>query len=522
MNASWFILFNLYLALWLLMYLLFFSKSSWFKMSRFVLLSGIFWAFVLPWAHFPGGISNNLAVAAPSAISSVSAMPGMVQGIQPMTSMHSVLLFPVWHVVVILYWSGVVVMGMLFLMKLIRLYSFTKKYPRHHEDDHVRVITQLPHEIFSFGRYLFAPDNTPDAILQHELNHIRSRHTIDSLILEVMKIFCWFNPAVYLYAKAVKTLHEYMADARASATIEKEAYAKMLAYYVFRVPGIGFTDHFYNHSQLQKRIIMLQKQNSSRNAGRKYLLIAPLLAALTVISLSSFTLKNKVSGIIISLSPTAQQFNVKGVVTDQYGKPISKATIIVYGTQMGTLTNNNGHFSLKNVPNNGMLVISMVGYTTISVNVNSEKALYLTLYSSPAHLSPVVVVGYSTGTLKPSSKASNGKPFVFVEQMASFPGGKEALLKFLHDNIRYPQEARKEFIQGTVIVSFTVDQDGSLSEIRTINDSLGGGLEQEAIRLIKAMPKWIPGIQNGEKEAVPYTLPIRFILQDGGSPQDVQ
>lgn len=522
MNASWFILFNLYLIFWLLIYLLFFGKSSWFKMSRFVLLSGIFWAFVLPWVHFPWGISNKLTVTAPSPISSVSTIHGMVQVIQPMTTTYSRLSLMVWPVVVILYWSGVAVMSVLFLMKLIHLYSFIRKYPRRYEDGHVRVITRLPHEIFSFGRYLFAPDDTPDAILQHELDHIRSRHTIDSLILEVMKIFCWFNPAVYVYAKAVKTLHEYMADARASAAIEKEAYAKMLASYVFRIPGAGFTDHFYNHSQLQKRIIMLQKQNSSRKAGRQYLLIVPLLAALTVISVSSFTLKNKVSGMIASFSPHRQLSDVKGVITDQFGNPVAKATVLLYGTQRGTVTNTKGHFLLKEVPQNAMLNISMVGYSTIYVNVNPGKILHLTLYSKPGHINELVVTGFSTGTLKPASHKNAGKPFGFVEQWPNFPGGEAALMKYFHSYIKYPPEARKEGLQGTVIVSFMVDKDGSLSDIHAINSKIGGGLEEEAVRLVEEMPKWNPAHQNGEAVNVSYTLPIRFILQDGGSPQDVQ
>ena len=516
MNASWFILFNLYLVFWLLIYLLFFSKSSWFKMSRFVLLSGIFWAFVMPWVHFPGGISNMPAVTAPPAISSASTVHGMVQGIQPMTTMYSGLSLMVWPVAVILYWSGVAVMSVFFLIKLIRLYSFIRKYPRHHEDDHVRVITQLPHEIFSFGRYLFAPDDTPDAILQHELNHIRSGHTIDSLVLEVMKVFCWFNPAVYVYAKAVKTLHEYMADARASAAIEKEAYAKMLASYVFRIPGAGFTDHFYNHSQLQKRIIMLRKQNSSRKAGWKYLLIVPPLAALTVISVSSFTLKNKVSGMIASFSPHGQLSDVKGVITDQSGSPVANATVLLYGTQRGTVTNTEGHFSLKDVPQNALLNISMVGYSTIYVNVNSEKILHLTLYSKPGHINELVVTGFSTGTPKPASHKNAGQPFTFAEQWPSFPGGEDALMKYLHSYIKYPPEARKEGLQGTVIVSFMVDKDGSLSDIHAINSKIGGGLEEEAVRLVKEMPKWNPAHQNGESVNVPYTLPIRFVLQGSG------
>lgn len=86
-------------------------------------------------------------------------------------------------------------------------------------------------------------------------------------------------------------------------------------------------------------------------------------------------------------------------------------------------------------------------------------------------------------------------------------------MKYLHDNIKYPAEAHKEGLQGTVVVGFVVGKDGNLNDIHTINSPIGGGLEEEAIRLIKAMPKWIPAHQNGETVAVPFTLPIRFVLQ---------
>lgn len=258
---------------------------------------------------------------------------------------------------------------------------------------------------------------------------------------------------------------------------------------------------------------MLQKQNASKKAGWKYLPAIALIAALVLISASSFTLKNKVNDVISKLAPSGQQLDVKGVVSDQYGSPIARATVSMFNTNKGTITNDKGQFEINNASKGGLLVVSMIGYTTINVEINSAKALHLTLYSKPSNLNEVIVTGYSIAKGYPVKKKSPGSVFTFVEQNPSFPGGKDDLLKFLHDNIRYPQEARKEQLQGIVVVSFVVNKNGSLTKIHTIGQTIGGGLEQEAIRVVKAMPKWIPGRQNGEAEAVPYTLPIRFVLQ---------
>lgn len=86
-------------------------------------------------------------------------------------------------------------------------------------------------------------------------------------------------------------------------------------------------------------------------------------------------------------------------------------------------------------------------------------------------------------------------------------------MKYLHDHIHYPKTARKEDIEGTVVVQFVVNPDGSLSNIKTIGGYKGGGLEEESIKVVKQMPDWIPGKQDGKKVAVQYSLPIRYQLQ---------
>ncbi|TAM98752.1 MAG: energy transducer TonB [Chitinophagaceae bacterium] len=105
------------------------------------------------------------------------------------------------------------------------------------------------------------------------------------------------------------------------------------------------------------------------------------------------------------------------------------------------------------------------------------------------------------------------KVFMFVQQMPSFPGGEDALTKYLSDNIHYPKALGKNAIQTTVVVQFIVNPNGKLSDIHTISRKLGNSLEGEAIRLVKGMPNWIPGKQDGKTVYVRYSLPIRIELQ---------
>lgn len=103
------------------------------------------------------------------------------------------------------------------------------------------------------------------------------------------------------------------------------------------------------------------------------------------------------------------------------------------------------------------------------------------------------------------------KVFDVVEQMPRFSGGDAALMKYLSENIKYPETAEKNGAQGRVVCNFVIEQDGSVSNVEILK-SVEESLDKEAIRVIKAMPKWYPGRQNGMPVRVKYTLPITFRL----------
>lgn len=104
------------------------------------------------------------------------------------------------------------------------------------------------------------------------------------------------------------------------------------------------------------------------------------------------------------------------------------------------------------------------------------------------------------------------KVFDAVEQKPTFPGGNEALFAFLSKNIRYPAVAEENGVQGRVIVTFVVERDGSITDVKVIK-SVDPSLDKEAMRLVKSMPNWIPGKQNGQAVRVRFTLPVTFQLQ---------
>jgi protein TonB len=107
------------------------------------------------------------------------------------------------------------------------------------------------------------------------------------------------------------------------------------------------------------------------------------------------------------------------------------------------------------------------------------------------------------------------EPEIFdrAEVMPGYPGGAIELMKFLNKNIKYPSLARENGLEGKVIVKFYVDTDGTVRDPQVLKDGAGGGCGDEAIRVVKSMPKWTPGSQRGKSVKVYYTLPVTFKLQ---------
>ncbi|NVN95051.1 MAG: energy transducer TonB [Bacteroidetes bacterium] len=113
---------------------------------------------------------------------------------------------------------------------------------------------------------------------------------------------------------------------------------------------------------------------------------------------------------------------------------------------------------------------------------------------------------------KIADDGGEGTPFTIVEQQPDFPGGEAEMKKFLLQNMKYPTMARESGIEGTVFVTFVVSKSGKISSIKILR-GIGGGCDEEAIRVIKMMPEWKPGKQNGQAVPVQFNMPIKFSLQ---------
>lgn len=113
---------------------------------------------------------------------------------------------------------------------------------------------------------------------------------------------------------------------------------------------------------------------------------------------------------------------------------------------------------------------------------------------------------------EPPKHVEENKVFDVVEQMPSFPGGPQALLQYLNNNVKYPVVAQENGVQGRVVISFVVEKDGSVTDVQ-VAKSVDPSLDKEAQRVVKSMPHWIPGKQNGSAVRVKYVVPVSFKLQ---------
>lgn len=136
----------------------------------------------------------------------------------------------------------------------------------------------------------------------------------------------------------------------------------------------------------------------------------------------------------------------------------------------------------------------------IDINVEADQSTVIEKY-----------VPYVPPVVNEEEEIKEEQVFVVVESMPSFPGGQAELMKYLSANLKYPSAAKEIGISGRVFLTFVVEKDGSVTDIQILR-GIGGGCDEEAIRVVKSMPKWIPGKQRSVPVRVRFNLPVKFTL----------
>jgi TonB family protein len=311
-----------------------------------------------------------------------------------------------------------------------------------------------------FKKVKLNEENADNLIIEaHEQVHAQQWHSADVLLIELIMIINWFNPVVYMYRFAIKHIHEYIADRQAvQAGTNKAEYALLLLSQTFNTPAHQLVNPFFNHSLLKQRIIMLQKNKSQRISLIKYGLSAPLFILMLI--LSSATINNSKTVTVIN-NKAHQIF-------------LTPATPVILGDALA-----------------------------------GDKPTVAEKGTS----------GTNETTVVDTTKKS-GQIFTEVEQVPEFPGGLDAFGRFLGTNLRYPKAERDKGIQGRVIATFVVETDGSLLGLK-IARGISKGLDEESLRVLRQSPNWKPGIQNGKKVRVQYSVPISFTLANDKSGKPV-
>jgi len=530
---------SLCLALFYLFYRLLLSKETFHRFNRIALLGVMLISCLLPLVRVTVDRATVVNTSVMLVEEDMLMYPWEMQ-----TVVQEEAAFPWREWLVAVYLLGIFFFLLRNLWSLVRmLYLIRHSRCRQMENGICLVIHQAGFAPFSWMKYIVISQTDLDEngtdILIHEEAHIRNRHSLDLLLVELCVWLQWFNPAAWLLKQELQNVHEYEADeAVLRQGIDAKRYQMLLIKKAVGARLYSIANSF-NHSSLKKRITMMIRKKSNPWARVKYLYVLPL-AAVTVAAfarpeisepldeissvkvndLSAITGKNSPENLSVA-SNSAADVTLKMKVTDQSGSPIVGASILIVNSTSGTLTDLEGNFTLK-VNNDQLISVSYIGMKSVELSVKEclEKQIKEVRLTSDADSGPqLTVVSQSSESASQKAPQHNttSEPqnteevFMVVENMPEFPGGLNACLKFLADHVAYPKEAAEKKIQGRVIVQFVVMKDGSIANARVIR-SVDPLLDAEALRVIGLMPKWKPGTQRGQAVNVKFTMPITFRL----------
>ena len=284
---------NLYLAVFYLAYRLLLAKETYNQFNRIYLLFSCVAAFALPVLQMGALKPVETATIAPSYSTELvypieTSMTPIINASPTIVEHHLT-----WQdYLIYAYAAGCTLLLLALLVKLFVLARMIRDAKREQQDKYKLIYLPQSDVAFSFFNYLFIGTDAMGAktIIRHELVHIRQRHSLDILFVELLKIINWFNPFIYLLQNSLKTIHEYIADEQTAAhESDTIAYATFLVNNAYGAGGSSITHSFFNYNLLKKRIIMLNQKRSGSSARLKYLIAAPICAGLLCVSTLAFS-----------------------------------------------------------------------------------------------------------------------------------------------------------------------------------------------------------------------------------------
>jgi len=500
----------------------------------------------------------------------------------------------------IVYWAGLLLMAARFFWGLVKIVQMavcgqSKRLP----DGCLLIQTNEAKVPFSFFKWVFVPMGSTDfspsgkgaftslltshsavngaapdglksvpptvLMLAHERAHAYGWHSVDVLFAEILCMVFWFHPLAHWYRRALRTVHEYLADTAASRQADRKQYGLLLIGQSQSGMPIAFANHFFQ-SPLKQRLVMLTKKNSAPFRALKFGLLAPLALLFAMLFRQAPAIAQAVdekhlefvreleskgwmrTDTVITFDPNTYEETMKIVrnnvapEVDGSGKLVYRYTEVQPQFPGGKealnkfLTDNleypeaakkagaEGIATVRFVVNQDGTISKARAVASSGFNMREDmlEASERVVLSMPKWI-PAQHKGKAVSCVMnfPLNFRLSTKP---VEEASSpVDAGKKTLLqplfpgdlsKFLLENVKYPEAARKANAEGMVFVEFLVKEDGALADFKQVNTNteVHPDLVAEAIRVVKSMPKWKPAVQDGKVVKLKYTLPINFKL----------
>lgn len=399
-------------------------KNTFHKTNRAILVASLIISVCLPFI--------NINVSGATGVQGILQLQEVI--ITPGNNVVAGSGYSVFSIVLMAYFSISALFLLIDLGKIAAIFIKNRdaKYVKH--DGYTMVYTNQESSPFSLFKYIFInkenhSEEDMQIIITHELQHIHHHHYLDNILMEIIRLLFWIHPAVYLFQRSLKNIHEYQADMETVQHTDRSHYLRLLYSETLRPQQIGMANHF-SYSPLKRRLKMMLTKPTKKYAGIYYFTWIPVVA----------------------------------------------------------------------------LLVFFLGTTQVNAQSTQPGEVQIAQTSTTDQAPPP-----PPPPPKDVKQKQEEEVFLVVEDAPTYPGGEKARMQFIADNVVYPQVARQDSIAGTVYVSFIIEKDGKVSNVgilRGVHESI----DNEAMRVIKLMPAWIPGKQRGQAVRVRFNMPISFRL----------
>jgi len=549
----------------LIIYDVFLKKETFFNWNRVYLIATALLSVVLPFIkveQFKDVVPQQFIITLPEVvIGSLTRVESNVifgTGVDQNTGF-------VFSWQLLFYLGAFIALG-IFVFKLVKIAILIYKNPKRWQGDLIIVELVKSNAAFSFFYYVFLGEHIKaedkDTILSHETIHVQQKHSIDLLVFEMFKILFWFNPLIYMYQNRITTLHEYIADAKALKTQDKQSYYENLLSQVFESKNVSFINSFFKQSLIKKRIIMIGKTKSKQILKLKYILLAPMVIGMLLYT-SCTQERNKVDqNSALDLSQYSYTMHKEeGIAMPEEIKQVhdkfeaflkANPNYVSWAEHTVTEARYSVHHKDEKVPENmeesaarfpdGSSYVMYINWPNKEEDQNSNSDVLKNINAlkesiaakgdmteeEEKALKTLMMLVTKDGLNEPFFQDVVERaeiPFGVIENVPLYPGCEnlpsnaerktcmqDKITK--HVQLKFNTDLAGDLgLMGRqrISVVFKIDASGEIVDIRA--RAPHKRLEEEAKRVVRSLPNMVAGNHEGKNVSVGYSLPIIFQVQ---------